>query len=276
MKQNRPVVNCSCWRDRVDFPTGKSYTVQEKRKAEVSSMEEQVRQCGRPEFVGTAVLDTIGLVVAGADQALLEKAGIDHPYKSIGILSARSGASCQLTAIDDAVKTTSARVLSVMLPRDSKGWGGHGCYIVLGADNVADVRYAVQMGLELTNKYAGEVYLNEAGHMEFAFSPSAGPALHAAFGTPEGRAFGLLCGSPAGVGFVMADQAVKAAAVDIVGYYDVDSGISHTNEVYITISGDASDVRRAVLKAREVGTELLSAMGGPPHSVTTPYLKDEG
>ena len=46
------------------------------------------------------------------------------------------------------------------------------------------MRFAIRMALERTNQYAGEVYLNDAGHLEFAYSPSAGPVIHAAFGAP--------------------------------------------------------------------------------------------
>lgn len=42
----------------------------------------------------------------------------------------------QITAVDDAVKETNTEVLSIMLPRDTKGWGGHGNYIVIGAETV--------------------------------------------------------------------------------------------------------------------------------------------
>lgn len=79
----------------------------------------------------------------------------------------------QITAIDDAVKATNTEVLSIELPRDTKGWGGHGNYIVLGGNDVSDVRHAISLALELTNKYAGEVYISESGHLEFAFSASA-------------------------------------------------------------------------------------------------------
>ena len=113
------------------------------------------------------------------------------------MFSSRTGAAGQLTAIDDAVKATNTEVLSIELPRDTKGWGGHGNYIVLGGSDVSDVRHAISMALELTNKYAGEVYISESGHLEFAYSASAGQALNKAFGVPMGEAFGFMAGSPA-------------------------------------------------------------------------------
>ena len=46
----------------------------------------------------------------------------------------------------------------------------HGNYIVLGGNDISDVRHAVQLALELTEKYAGELYISESGHLEFAYS----------------------------------------------------------------------------------------------------------
>lgn len=225
-----------------------------------------------PEFVGTTVLDTIGLVIASVDPELRKKMKIKENYRSVGIISSRTGAAGQITAVDDAVKETNTEVLSIMLPRDTKGWGGHGNYIVLGGNDVSDVRHAISLALELTNKNAGEVYISESGHLEFAFSANAGPAIHKAFGTPLGEAFGFMAGSPAAIGLVMADNAVKAAAVSITKYMTPDIGTSHSNEVIIAISGDASAVKAAVLEGRQTGLELLIGMGTYPEIPGTPYL----
>ena len=61
----------------------------------------------------------------------------------------------------------------------------------MGRD-VADVRHAIEIALELTEKYAGEVYASAAGHLEFAYSASAGGALQKAFHAAPGEAFGFL------------------------------------------------------------------------------------
>lgn len=228
--------------------------------------------CRLSEFVGTAVLDTIGLVIAGTDDALLAQMKLPKPYRSLGILSSRTGAAGQITAVDDAVKATNTEVLSIMLPRDTKGWGGHGNFIILGGDTVSDVRRAVEIALELTDKNAGELYISDAGHLEFSFSANAGQALHMAFDAPVGQAFGFLCGSPAAIGLVMADAAVKSAHVKIVKYMTPDVGTSHSNEVILAVTGDTSAVRNAVLTARQVGLELLVSMGSYPKIPGTPYL----
>ena len=106
--------------------------------------------CARTEFVGTTVLDTIGLVISGIDPQLLKEMNIGTRYHALGLLSSRTGAAGQITAVDDAVKATSTEVLSIDLPRDTKGWGGHGNYIVLGGNDVSDVRQAIEIALERT------------------------------------------------------------------------------------------------------------------------------
>ena len=101
--------------------------------------------CTRTEFVGTAVLDTIGLVISGIDETLLEQMNIGKKYRVLGMLSSRTGAAGQLTAMDDALKATNTELLSIDLPRDTKGWGGHGNYIVIGGHDVSDVRHAIEV-----------------------------------------------------------------------------------------------------------------------------------
>lgn len=228
--------------------------------------------CTRTEFVGTAVLDTIGLVISGIDETLLEQMKIGKKYRALGLLSSRTGAAGQITAMDDAVKATNTEILSIELPRDTKGWGGHGNYIVIGGNDISDVRHAIAMALELTDRNAGEVYISQSGHLEFAFSASAGPAIQKAFGAEAGQAFGFMAGSPAAIGLVMADTAMKAASVKIIRYMTPDVGTSHSNEVILAISGDASAVKQAVLEARQIGLELLIAMGTYPEIPGTPYL----
>lgn len=228
--------------------------------------------CTRTEFVGTAVLDTIGLCIAGVDDTLLKTMNLGERYHALGLFSSRTGAAGQLTAMDEAVKSTNTDVLSIDFPRDTKGWGGHGNYIVIGGDNVSDVRSAVKMALELTNKYAGELYISEAGHLEFSYSSSAGTVLEKAFQAKRGQAFGFMAGSPAAIGLVMADTALKSAAVEITDYMTPSIGTSHSNEVILSLSGTASAVKEAVLSARQIGLELLIAMGSYPDVPGTPYL----
>ena len=227
-----------------------------------------------PELVGFTVLDTVGLVLAGTDEALLQQMQSINPkgYRALGLISSRTGAAGQISAIDEAIKNTNAELLSIELPRDTKGWGGHGNYIVVGAESVSDARRAIEIALELTRRNAGEVYINEAGHLEFAYSASAGEAIHRAFDVPLGQAFGFMAGSPAAIGMVMADASLKSSAVTLTKYMTPDHGTSHSNEVIIAFTGSASDVKNAVLCGRSVGLSLLRQMGSEPSGPSAPYL----
>ena len=226
-----------------------------------------------PEYVGRTVLDTIGLVIPSIDVALHDEMRLPDGISALGVISSRTGAAGQICAVDEAVKNTNARLISVELPRDTKGWGGHGNYIVVGSHDVSDARRAVEIALELTERNAGEVYINSAGHLEFAYSASAGEALNKAFDAPIGKAFGFMAGSPAAIGLVMADKALKSANVTLTRYMTPSKGTSHTNEVIIAFTGDTSAVKTAVLTAREVGLELITAMGEYPSGPSTPYLE---
>ena len=49
-------------------------------------------------------------------------------------------------------------------------------------------------------------------------------------------------------------------------------GTSHSNEVILVFSGEATAVKEAVLEARQIGLELLISMGTYPVIPGTPYL----
>lgn len=223
------------------------------------------------EFVGTADGDTIGLVIAGVDSELAKKMNLGK-YRSLGIIGSRTGAGPQIMAVDDAVKATNTEVISIEMPRDTKGGGGHGILIYLGADDVSDVRRAVEIALESTPKYFGDVYVNETGHLEFQYTARASYCLEKAFKTPLGKSFGMVIGSPAAIGTVLADTAVKAANVDIIGYSSPAHGTSFSNEVILCFTGDSGAVRQAVKTSIDLGKKLLSTLGEEPVSSTKPYI----
>lgn len=81
-----------------------------------------------------------------------------------------------------------------------------------------------------------------------------------------------MAGSPAAIGLVMADTAMKASSVKIASYMTPDMGTAHSNEVILALSGDAGATKEAVLNARQIGLELLIAMGSYPEIPGTPYL----
>lgn len=227
---------------------------------------------GLTEFVGTAIGDTIGLVIASVDPMLTEIMKLGK-YRSIGIVGGRTGAGPQIWAVDEAVKATNTEIISVELPRDTKGGAGHGSLIYIGADDVSDARRAVEIALQVLPKYFGDVYGNDAGHLEFQYTARASYCLAKALGAPVGRAFGMTCAGPAAIGTVLADTAVKAANVEVIGYSSPgNGGTSHSNEVIFTFTGDSGAVRQAVKASIEVGKKLLGALGDEPKSTTTPYI----
>ncbi len=230
------------------------------------------RNPGLTEFVGTAMGDTIGIVIANLDPVLHEKLGLDKKYRSVGILSDRTGAGPQIMAADEAVKATNTEIVRIELPRDTKGGAGHGCLILFGAEEVSDARRAIEVALKDIARTFGDVYANDAGHVELQYTARASFAIQKVFNAPLGRAFGLCVAGPAGIGVLMADAALKAADVDCLGVSGPTSGLSYTNEVLALFSGDAGAVRQAIIAAREVGIKLLGTLGEPPKSLGAPYI----
>lgn len=244
---------------------------QEKEKCETPNVNVQ-SVVGVTEYVGISEGDTIGLVVANVEPMLHEKLGIDKKFRSVGIFSGRTGAGPQIMAADEAVKATNTEIVSIELPRDTKGGAGHGSLIIFGAEDVSDARRAIEVALKDLRRTFGDVYANDAGHLEFQYTARASYACNKAFNAPVGRAFGLIVGAPAGIGFVMSDAALKAAEVDLIDYLSPTKGLSLTNEVVITFTGDSGAVRQALIAARMIGKKLLGAMGAEPKSATTPYI----
>ncbi|MFZ5754824.1 MAG: propanediol utilization microcompartment protein PduB [Bacillota bacterium] len=228
--------------------------------------------CGITEFVGTAIGDTIGLVIANVDAAIHEKMNLDKKYRSIGIIGARTGAGPQIMAADEAVKATNTEIVTIELARDTKGGAGHGCLIIFGAEEVSDARRAVEVTLKELNRTFGDVYANDAGHLELQYTARASYAIEKAFGAPLGKAFGLIVGAPAAIGVLMADTAVKTANVEVVAYASPAKGTSFSNEVIIMITGDSGAVRQSVIAAREIGLKLLNTLAAPAQPVTVPYI----
>ena len=198
---------------------------------------------------------------------------LEKRYRSIGILGARTGAGPHIMAADEAVKATNTEVVSIELPRDTKGGAGHGSLIVLGGNDVSDVKRGIEVALKELDRTFGDVYGNDAGHLEFQYSARASYCLEKALGAKFGKAFGMTCAGPAAIGVVLADTAVKAANVEVVGYSSPgNGGTSFSNEVILCFSGDSGAVRQAVKAAIEVGKKLLGALGDEPKSTTTPYI----
>lgn len=228
--------------------------------------------CGLTEFVGTATGDTIGLIIANVDDAVLSAMKLDKPYRSLGLLGGQRGAGPQIMAADWAVKATNTEIVSIDLTRDAKSGAGLGSLIIFGGDDVSDVRRAVEVALAEVDRAFGDVYRNEAGHIELQYTARAGSALEKAFGVEVGAACGVIIGSPAAIGIVMADTAVKAANVNVVAYCPPAHATCYANELTFIVSGDSGSVRQAVISARDVGKKLLAAMGSEPQSSCSSYI----
>lgn len=231
-------------------------------------------KCNITEFVGVNPIgDTIGLVIANVDQQVLDAMKLEKSYRSIGVVGARTGAGPHIMAADEAVKATNTEIVKIELPRDTKGGAGHGSLIIFGGEDVSDVRRAVEVTLEEVDRTFGDVYANDAGHIELQYTARASYACQTAFGAEYGRAFGLIVGAPAAIGVVMADTAVKAANVTVVGYASPgNGGTSYSNEAILFISGDSGAVRQSVISAREVGLALLGSMGDEPTNSQPSYI----
>ena len=229
-------------------------------------------KCSLPEFVGAGVCDSIGITIPSLDGELKKQMKIPPHIKAVGLIGSRTGAGAQIQAVDDALKTSSAEIISIEIPRDTKGWGGHGNFIVFGGETPSDVRQCVKNALANIDVYAGEIYISEAGHMEFQYSARAHTAINKAFGVPVGSPFGFVCASPAPIGLLAADMAAKAAGIEIVKTLRPSSGTSRSNEIIIVFTGEASAVKTAVMSGREAAIQLLRALGSEPLSVTKPYI----
>lgn len=252
---------------------GDSETVKEVREeVKVEAPAATCGVCGLTEFVGTAIGDTIGFVIANVDAQLFESMKLEKKYRSIGIIGARTGAGPHIMAADEAVKATNTEIVSIELARDTKGGAGHGCLIIFGASDVSDARRAVEVALGELDRTFGDVYGNDAGHLEFQYTARASYALEKAFGAPVGKSFGLIVGAPAAIGVLISDTAVKSANVDVIGYASPGNGTSYSNEAILQISGDSGAVRQALIAAREVGIKALGALGEEPTSSTVPYI----
>jgi microcompartment protein PduB len=185
------------------------------------------------EFVGTAMGDTIGLVIANVDPALHEMMKIDKKYRSIGIVGGRTGAGPQLMAADEAVKATNTEIVAIELPRDCKGGAGHGNLIIFGAEDVSDARRAVEVTLDTLPTTFGAVYANDAGHIELQYTARASYVCN----KPSTLLWERLSDSwwsPRGYRRHHGRYGGKAANVDVIGYASPAGGTSLTNEVILS------------------------------------------
>lgn len=219
------------------------------------------------QFVGTAAAHTIGLVIGSVNELIRMVLDIPENYHALGILSSRTGTVAQAIAIDDAVKECNAKLLRFEMAIDAGRQCGQGCLFILGAETISDARKVVEESLRNIDYWSQCIYINEVGHMESHVTPRAGEVLHEIFGTPVGRAFGVVGAAPAGVGIAAVDRAVKAAPVDIVWYGTPSHNLLMMNEFVAGVTGDIAAVQKAMDVGKAVGCELLTALGIEPISI---------
>lgn len=229
-----------------------------------------------PEYVGISIGDTIGIVIPNIDDDLLKSMNITTKYKSLGIVSARTGATTHMLSADEAAKASNVEIARIELCRDTKGGAGHGSSIIFAADDVSDVRHAVEFMLIDLYRTFECVYVSEHGHLEAHFTPNAGDGVLELFPeVPKGAAFGVIVGAPAVVGLLMADTALKAGDVTIASYLSASMGTALTNEVVVGIYGETSAVKHAIEEARDIGLAMLSQFGTEAVKATEIFLKDK-
>nr|AAL38407.1 GldB [Lentilactobacillus hilgardii] len=253
--------------------------------------------CAVPELVGTRQIgDTIGMCIPSADALLLDKLHVSKRYSVLGILSSGSGAGPHIMAVDEAIKATNTEVIDIELPRDTKGGASHGSMILIGGYNgpeddgpddggVSDgnlkptsptnggsSKPTIPGSAAGTPNSASTKLTTSVAKTKQTITRAAG-ACHTAFDAPEGKAYGLICGAPAGIGVIMADTAIKTASVNVLSFASPSHGTSFSNEGMVHISGDSGAVRQAVIAGREVGLKLLGQMGDKPVNEFPSYIK---
>lgn len=81
---------------------------------------DDAHQCNLTEFVGAGIGDTVGLVIANLDEHLRKSINLNKNFRSIGIVSSRTGGAPHVMSADDAVKATNTEIVSVEFCRDTK------------------------------------------------------------------------------------------------------------------------------------------------------------
>lgn len=247
--------------------------VKQERKKTESGGKQNTGNATITEYVGSAIGDTVGLVIANLQGDIRQKIELPDEYRAIGIVSSRTGGGPHVMAADEAVKATNTIIASIEFARDTKGGAGHGSTIIFASKDVSDSRRAVEVMLSALPRCFGDVYTCDVGHIELHYTARASYALQMAFQAPMGQAFGIVVGAPAAIGMIMADRALKTAQVNISTYASPgNGGTAHSNEIIVSFYGDSGAVKQSLLAARDTGLNVLKNMGQAPESMTSPVL----
>lgn len=229
-------------------------------------MIESIIQNSSVDYVGTAPCHTIGLVIANIDPLVRMLLQLPSHIASIGILSTRIGTGTVVVAIDEAVKATNTEFLKFELARDTEGYGGPGTLLLIGSEDVSDVREGISHALDYVTKYARNIFINETAHLEVATSAHAGVVLNHIFGIPLRKAFGFTAVGPAGIGIVTADSIIKQTPIEIT-FLETPASLTYNNQVTVTFTGDYSAVMKAAHIVHDKWSQLASTLGSAPASI---------
>ncbi len=125
-------------------------------------------KCGMTQFVGVGVCDTIGLYIANIDDDLRKQMNIPEKFTRSVLSVPVQVREHKFKPLMTRFKATSTEVISIEIRVIQKVGGGHGNFIIIGGETPADVKRAVELALEYIDINAGEIYISEAGHMEFS------------------------------------------------------------------------------------------------------------
>ncbi|MEE7594098.1 propanediol utilization microcompartment protein PduB, partial [Escherichia coli] len=134
--------------------------------------------------------------------------------RSMAFLGRDTGSDPVTMADELASKANNTEVVSIELRRDTKGGAGHVSLIVLGGNDMSDVKRGIEVALKELDRTFGDVYGNEAGHIELQYTARASYALEKEFRAPLGRACGIFVGAPSSVGVLLADTALQSPTVE--------------------------------------------------------------
>lgn len=219
------------------------------------------KSCSLMEFVGIVIGDIFGLVIVNVDVVLLEVMKFEKCYCFIGIFGVCIGVGLYIMVVDEVVKVINIEVVSIEFFCDIKGGVGYGLLIVLGGNDVFDVKCGIEVVLKELDCIFGDVYGNEVGYIELQYIVCVSYVLEKVFGVLLGCVCGIIVGVLVFVGVLMVDIVLKLVNVEVVVYSLLVYGISFSNEVILVIFGDFGVVCQVVIFVWEIGKIVLVMLG---------------
>lgn len=206
--------------------------------------------------------NTFGFVIPNIEASLRSQMGIPDSLCSIGVISSLDNAAISVLAVDEGIKMTDSRIVSIDISQGSLAGMSSGSYIVIASKDVANVTKAVEITLDAIELYSKDIHQFEQGQVGAFYTARASFALNEAFSAPLDQAFAILTASPAALGIMMADTALKTANVNIVKFLGPSAQLAFANQVWLMITGEASPVKNALEAGRDAGIAAIKKGGG--------------